>query len=429
MSVTRVLSLVAMSVLSLLHGLTRVLGLLAVQKPSSCIANRRVRMKSGYWRLHGWLMLIFVGVYSPFAFWSIYNRMAFLRQNKMLFLVSLNRFAGLLLWATVCLWISCSKQSKIIKCLNGLIKCHKTLQRMMYTQELKDSLNCLANMNHVTKMVLLIVFTIMSAAQPMQILKDDPMVRENFMYAFSLVFTYSCQLILQLSLTIFTFILLFVAHLVRHSNLLLARTLSDAGGILESSRRARLGPNRQRLYAAQQQWLAFELLRVLHLHQKLLKLHQCICRLHGVQAVCFVVFVPIECMVHLFFTYFMRNSKFILRKYGKPFPFNYYGICFQIGLFSNLLLVILCTRLSERQFTRTRELLRSAVFCFPSECTEKKLIHTLHYYGLFLKNAGHIFTVSACGLFKLDNVLLFCIVGAILNYLMILIQFDKLINK
>lgn len=376
MSVTRLLSLVAMSVLSLLHGLTRVLGLLAVHSPSSCIADRRVRI-SGYWRIHGWLMLIFMGVYSPFAFWSIYNRLPFLRQNKMLLLVSLNRFAALLLWATLCLWISCSKQSEIIKCLNGLIKCQRMLQKLMYTQELKDSLNCLANINNVRKMVLLIVFTVMSAAQPMQMLKDDPEVRENFMYAFSLVFVYFCQLILQLSLAIFTFLLLFMAHLVRHSNLLLARTLADVGGILESSRQAGPRPDRQRLYGAQQQWLAFELLRVLHLHQKLLKLHQCIWRLHGVQAVCFVVFGPIECVVHLFFTYFMRYSKFILRKYGTPFPFNYYGICFLIGLFSNLLLVIQCTRHSERQFARTRELFRSAVFCFPSECTEKKLIYTV----------------------------------------------------
>ncbi|XP_017098467.2 putative gustatory receptor 77a [Drosophila bipectinata] len=428
MAVTRVLSLVAMSALYLLHGLTRVLGLLAVQCPSSRIAIRRVRM-SGYWRIHGWLMMIFLGVYSPFAFWSIYNHMPFLRHHKMLLLVSLNRFGALLLWATLCLWISCSKQAEIIECLNGLLKCQRLLHRLMYTQELKDSLNCLANRNNVTKLVLFIVFIVMAAAQPMQILIDDPEVRTNFVYAFSLVFVYSCQLILQLSLAIFTLILLFVAHLVRHSNLLLARTLADVGGVLESSRRARLGPDRQRLYGSQQQWLAFELLRVLHLHQKLLKLHQCICRLHGVQAVCFVVYVPIECMVHLFFSYFMRYSKFILRKYGKSLPFNYYGICFLIGLFSCLLLVILGTRHSERQFSRTRETFRSAVCCFPSECTDKKLIYTLHYYGLFLKNARHIFTVSACGLFRLDNVLLFCIVGAVLNYLMILIQFDKLINK
>ncbi|XP_026832917.1 putative gustatory receptor 77a isoform X2 [Drosophila erecta] len=53
----------------------------------------------------------------------------------------------------------------------------------------------------------------------------------------------------------------------------------------------------------------------------------------------------------------------------------------------------------------------------------------MHYYGLYLKNVDHIFAVSACGLFKLNNALLFCIVGAILEYLMILIQFDKVLNQ
>jgi len=53
----------------------------------------------------------------------------------------------------------------------------------------------------------------------------------------------------------------------------------------------------------------------------------------------------------------------------------------------------------------------------------------MHYYGLYLKNVEYIFTVSACGLFKLNNVLLFCIVIAILDYLMILIQFDKVLNQ
>lgn len=53
----------------------------------------------------------------------------------------------------------------------------------------------------------------------------------------------------------------------------------------------------------------------------------------------------------------------------------------------------------------------------------------MHFYGLYLKNVEHVFAVSACGLFKLNNAILFCIVGAILEYLMILIQFDKVLNK
>ncbi|XP_026832916.1 putative gustatory receptor 77a isoform X1 [Drosophila erecta] len=62
-------------------------------------------------------------------------------------------------------------------------------------------------------------------------------------------------------------------------------------------------------------------------------------------------------------------------------------------------------------------------------CRRESSIHKMHYYGLYLKNVDHIFAVSACGLFKLNNALLFCIVGAILEYLMILIQFDKVLNQ
>ncbi|KAH8257422.1 hypothetical protein KR038_009313, partial [Drosophila bunnanda] len=415
-------------VLALLYGLARVFGLMATGQ-SSPRGIRRVRW-SLYWRLHGWVMLIFVGVFSPYAFVCIYHRMAFLRQNKLLLLIGFNRYVLLLACAFVAQWIHCSKQAQIIGCLNQLLRCRRQLRRLMHTRELRDSLDCLATRRHLMQLGLLVCSFVFSTCQPLQVLKDDPEVRRNLTYACCLVFILTCQLTLQLSLGMYTLSLLFLGHLVRHSNLLLDRILADAGHILEdSSLLAGYGANRQQLYRNQQQWLALELWRLLRVHQQLLKLHRSISSLYGVQAVCFVAYVPMECMVHLFFTYFMKYSKFIIRKYGHGFPLNYYAIAFMTGLFTNLLLVILPTYYSERRFSCTREKLRCGSLAFSSRITARELRNTLNYYGLYLKNVEYIFTVSACGLFKLNNVLLFCIVQAMLNYLMILIQFDKVLNQ
>ncbi|XP_017080089.1 putative gustatory receptor 77a [Drosophila eugracilis] len=426
-SMPRWLFLLGMSALSLLYSLTRVFGLMATTN-SSPRGIKRAR-ESLYLRVHGAVMLIFVGCFSPYAFWCIYQRMAFLRQNQILLLIGFNRYVLLLICAAITLWIHCSKQKEILRCLNGLLKCRRQLRKLMHTVELRESLDCLASRGHLIDVVVLLISIVFSSAQPIQVLKDDPEVRRNFMYGCCLVFVYSCQLILQLSLGMYTLALLFLGHLVRHSNLLLAQTLTDAEKILKNSLRAGFWPNRQQLYREQQKWLALELWRLLHLHQQLLKLRQCIYSLYAVQAVCFVGYVPLECMIHLFFTYFMKYSKFILRKYGRSFSLNYYAIVFMIGLFTNLLLVILPTYYLERKLNGTRETLRRGTLVFSSRITAKQFKHTMHYYGLYLKNVDSMFTVSACGLFKLNNALLFCIVGAILEYLMILIQFDKVLNQ
>ncbi|KAH8300506.1 hypothetical protein KR018_010070, partial [Drosophila ironensis] len=427
-AMARVAPLLAMSALSLLHGLAKVFGLMATDKAGEGV--RRLEQNC-YWRIHGWLVMIFVAVFSPYAFLCIYHRMTFLRQNTLLLLVGFNRYIVLLFCAVVTLWIHCYKQPEIIRFLNRLLRCRRKLRRQMHTRELKDSLDCLGTRNHMIKLGLLLVAFILSAAQPFQVLKDDPEIKErkNYIYAFCLAFVYACQLTLQLSLGIYLLAMLFLGHLVHHSNLLLARILADVGCILGSCRTDCLRLQRQQLYKTQQKWLAIELWRLLHLQRQLLELHRCISRLHGVQAVCFVAFAPMECMVHLFFTYFMKYSKFILRRYGRSFSLNYYAIAFMAGLFTELLLVILPTYYSEKRFSRTREILRHGVFSFPTACSARRLNYTLDYYGLFLKNAANMFTVRACGLFKLSNVLLFSIVGAMLNYLMILIQFDKVINK
>ncbi|XP_017060036.1 putative gustatory receptor 77a [Drosophila ficusphila] len=423
----RWLHLLGSAALSLLYRLTRVFGLLATAN-SSPRGVQRMR-RSLYWRIHGWLMLIFVGVFSPFAFWVIYNRMSFLRQNKILLMIGFNRYVLLLACAFITLWIHCSKQAEIIGCLNRLLKCRRQLRKLMHTPKLRDSLDGLATKAHLVEVVVLLCAFMLSWAHPIQVIKDDPEVRTNFLYACSCFFIPICQLILQLSLGMYILALLFLGHLVQHSNLLLATILADAGRIFENSLTAGFGRNRRELYRNQQKWLSLELWSLLNVHRQLLKLYRTICHLCGVQAICFVGYVPIECMIHLFFTYFMKYSKFILRKFGRSFPLNYWAFAFMIGLFTNLCMMILPTYYSERRFNYTRETLRRGCLAFPSRITVKQLKHTMHYYGLFLKNAEYIFAVSTCGLFKLNNAFLFCIVGAMLNYLMILIQYDKVLNQ
>ncbi|EDW34705.1 GL12757 [Drosophila persimilis] len=415
---------VAIAALLVLYGLAKVFGLMAASTPRG---GHRVR-QSLYWRIHGYAMLVFVGCFSPIAFASVYHRMAFLRQNRLLLLIGFNRYVLMLLcaFATVC--IHTTKQEEIVGCLNQLLRCRRRLMRLMHTPELRQSIDRLSTRGNLLIVGVLIGVFILSPVHTLQILAWDPAVRENFLYVFSLLFIYACQLILRLSLGLYVLVLVLLDHLGYHSNQLLARLLADAASL-----RAPLGygiiRRRQQLYHSQQTWLALELWRLLHVHHQLLALFRSICSLTGLQAVCFVSLVAMECMVHMFFTYFMHYSKFILRKYHRAFPFNYYAMTFVASLFANLVLVICLTHRMIRRFAHTREVLRSGVLALPPGGTVKQLNETLHYYGLYLKNAEHIFAVRACGLFKLNNVLLFCIVEGMLNYLMILIQFDKVINK
>ncbi|XP_034657723.1 putative gustatory receptor 77a [Drosophila subobscura] len=415
---------VAVAALLLLYGLSKVFGLMAASTPHR---GRRVR-ESLYWRIHGYVMLIFVGCFSPIAFASVYQRMAFLRQNRLLLLIGFNRYVLNLVCSFATLYIHTTKQREIVGCLNQLLRCRRRLKRLMHTPELRQSIDHLSTRSNLLIVGVLIGVYILSPVHTVQILSWDPAVRANFLYAFSLVFIYACNLILRLSLGLYVLALLLLDHLGHHSNQLLARILADAASL-----RPPFGygiiRRRQQLYRSQQTWLALELWRLLHVHHQLLALYRSICSLTGLQAVCFVGLVPLECMVHMFFTYFTHYSKFILRKYQRPFPLNYYAMVFTAGLFTHLILVIFLAHRMSRRFAHTRQALRNGVLALPPGGTVKQLNQTLHYYGLYLKNAEHIFAVSACGLFKLNNVLLFCIVEGMLNYLMILIQFDKVINK
>ncbi|XP_022212939.2 putative gustatory receptor 77a [Drosophila obscura] len=415
---------VAIAALLLFYGLTKLFGLMAASTPRR---GQRVR-QSLYWRIHGYVMLIFVGCFSPFAFASVYHRMAFLRQNRLLLLVGFNRYVLVLVCTFATLYIHTTKQEEIVGCLNQLLRCRRQLKRLMHTPELRQSIDHLSTRGNLLIVGVLIGVYILSPVHTIQILSWDPAVKANFLYAFSLVFIYACNLILRLSLGLYVLALLLLDHLAHHSNELLARILADAAS-LQPPFGYGIIRWRQQLCRSQQKWLALELWRLLHVHHQLLALFRSICSLSGLQAVCFVGMVPLECMVHMFFSYFMHYSKFILRKYQRPFPVNYHIIFFTMGLVANLVLVICLTHRMSRRFAHTRETLRSGVLALPPAGTVKQLNQTLHYYGLYLKNAEHIFAVSACGLFKLNNVLLFCIVEGMLYYLMILIQFDKVINK
>ncbi|XP_068142202.1 LOW QUALITY PROTEIN: putative gustatory receptor 77a [Drosophila tropicalis] len=385
---------------------------------------------SRYWRLHGYLVMIFVGCYSPYAFWTIFCRMSFLRQNRLLLIIGFNRYVLVLFCAFFTLYIHTSKQKNMLKCFNGLLKIQRELKRLT----MPASENCrttsasyLHTWNHSIALGVFLICFVCSSSHTTQLLLIDPEVRRNIAYAFSLFFVFLCQLCLELSLGMYFLALLLITHLVHQCNMLLKRLLSDVNDI---HRRHTQTLHRRTFYSVQQYWLSLELWQLLRVHFDLMRLSRCISSLHSVQMLCFIAFVPMECMVHLFISYFVHYSRAFLRRFHRRLPLNMYAMVFIGSLFINLSLVILYTHRMRRKFAETRNTLSRGGLALPSgNWMTKQLRETIQYWGLYLKQGKRIFRITACGLFKLNNAILFCIVQGMLIYMMILIQFDKVINK
>ncbi|KAH8399443.1 hypothetical protein KR215_010604, partial [Drosophila sulfurigaster] len=414
-----------------IYMLSRLLGLMAATMPQlsrnedgDVPAVQSVR----YWRLHSYLVAVFVLCYSPYAFHMIYTRMEFLRQNRLLLLVGLQHYALMLVSTFITLYMHTTHQMCYIRWLNKLLSCRRQLLQLLHNRRLRDSAQSLLHTRqHRVVLFLLTVAIIGSGVHSVFILVHDPMAHSFCGYFASIVFFYGLQLGLQLCLVLYLLVLLLLSHLLHHCNLLLDHILTDA----VHTHRLHLSmwgmPQRRRLLAAKQQWLAFELWRLWRLHNRLWQLSQQLCSLHSSQLFIFVLFVPIECVMHGFFTYFVHFSRWwIRRKHDQP-KFNAYGLIFVFSLFLHLALVLLQTHRHRHLSFETRRCLRSASLELPADCG-KALMHTLNLYGLQLQLNERIYKMSACGLFELNNGLLFCVVQTIIIYIIILIQFDKIIN-
>ncbi|XP_064540998.1 putative gustatory receptor 77a [Drosophila montana] len=409
-----------------LHLLSQLLGLMAATRPPSMTDGLERLQCSSYWRLYGHLVLLFVLCYSPYAFYIVYTRMDFLRQNRLLLIVGCHRYALLLCAALVTLYSHTTRQLRIIAWVNKLIWCRHQLLGLLHTTRLQESARVLHTRDHLTVYALALSI-VCSCSYTMFILQNDPMAHRSPMYFCSVLFFYGCQLSLQVCLSVYLLGLLMISHLTHHSNLLLAQILDDAVNI-QYALLARCLPSRRRLHEAQQHWLALELWRLWRLHGQLMQLSRRLCSLHSIQLLAFVVFASTELVMHLFFSYFVTFSRWWLRKFGKPAPWNPQGSIFTVSLFVQLTLVVVQTHRLQQVFKTTRRTLREGALALPADCS-KALRQTLHLYGLHLQLNERIFNLTACGLFELNNGLLFGIVQTIIIYTTILIQFDKIMNR
>ncbi|XP_034480853.1 putative gustatory receptor 77a [Drosophila innubila] len=410
-----------------IYELSRLFGLMAATLPQMSgngnVADVRC---SRYWRLHGYLVAVFVLCYSPHAFYMIYTRMDFLRQNALLFIVGCQHFALLLVSTVFMVYMHTTRQMCIIRWLNKLLSCRRQLLQLLHTRRLRESLRQLHTRDHLWTVFLLSASIVGSSSHSVFVLSTDPMSQRSGTYFCSVLFYYGLQLGLQLCLGLYVLALLLISHLLHHCNLLLDRILSDAVQVHQSLVKWGM-PQRWRLHAAQQHWLALELWRLWRLHGQLLQLSQRLCSFHSIQLLAFVAFVSIECVLHIFFSYFVQFSRWWLRKFRQPAPFNIYGLITISSLFVQLAFVIMQTHRLRCIYCKTRRTLSRAALAVPPSCS-KALRQTLDFYGLQLQLNERIYKMSACGLFEMNNALLFDIMQTILIYVTILIQFDKIIN-
>ncbi|KAH8371454.1 hypothetical protein KR093_007530, partial [Drosophila rubida] len=402
-----------------IYVLSRLLGLMAATMPQ---ANGGVR-SVWHWRLYGYVVAVFVLCYAPHAIHMIYTRMHFLRQNRLLLIVGLQHYVLLLLSTFIMLYTHTTRQLCFVRWLNKLLSCRRQLQQLLHGASTQHSLH---TRHHLVVLCLLTVAIIGSSSHTMFILIHDTMAHSSAAYFASIVFFYGLQLGLQVCLALYLLALLLISHLLHHCNLQLNRILRDA---LHTHRTHLAGwgmPQRWRLHAAQQHWLALELWRLWRLHGRLWRLSHQLCALHSVQLLVFVLFAPFECVIHGFFTYFVHFSRWFPRHNREHPKFNAFGLLYLCSLFLQLVLVITQTHRQRRLYCETRRSLRSAALALPTDCS-KALRQTLELYGLQLQLSERIYKLSACGLFELNNGLLFGIMQAIITYIIILIQFDKII--
>lgn len=331
-------------------------------------AGRRVYY-SRYWRLHSYVIFILVLAYFPCAFHEIVSSMMFLRQNWLVFIVGCIRYFLLMVSTLGTHYQHTRHQQCLIAWINRVLRCRRQLLRLLHESSARRSALQLRTRAHLLTVFALILSVLCSSSHTIFILSEDYMAMASANYFCSVLFFYLSQLSLQLCLALYLLALLFLGHLWQHSNGQLERLLADALQVQQKLQGHR--PPRTALLAAQQRWIALELWRHARLHVEMLQLGRQLCSLHHLQLLAFVIYVPIECVVHAFFTYFVMYSRWWLREMGHSMGINYYGVMFVCGLFVQMSLVILYTHRQRQMLTATRHTLRAGALALPHGCTKQ----------------------------------------------------------
>ncbi|KAL7732320.1 hypothetical protein ACLKA6_004310 [Drosophila palustris] len=185
--------------------LSRLFGLMAATLPTGGNNGTEVEEVhcSWYWRLHGYLVAVFVLCYSPHAFYIVYTRTGFLRQNGLLHIVGCSRFA-LLLVSSVCMGYKHTRhQMCFIRWLNKLLSCRRQLLQLSHTRRLRDSALQLYTRDHLWIVFVLSASIVGSSFHSISVLSNDPMSQRSVSYFCSVLFFYGLQLGLQLCMGLY----------------------------------------------------------------------------------------------------------------------------------------------------------------------------------------------------------------------------------
>ncbi|XP_039965927.1 putative gustatory receptor 77a [Bactrocera tryoni] len=261
-------------------------------------------------------------------------------------------------------------------------------------------------------------------------------------YLVALLILYYCQLALQLTLSTYFVNTLMLAQQSKKVNALLRTVLQQAAKYSLHSR-----PFNTRC-RYQFHTLVYIIKRLRSAHEANSQISGSMTRLYGPQLVAFLGFVLTECTVQFFVLYFTSCSQHAAFPF-RPAPqsrgefcyirWNIWAMVYVFGLLSDMSLVVSAAHQLQSRVQATRVVLAEGSARLPllqamcRHCSDVQLARTLADFALYLrmdnqqqpKIGRRYVSVMICGLFAMERRLIFVILQTILNYLLILIQYDK----
>ncbi|KAM7356311.1 gustatory receptor 77a [Cochliomyia hominivorax] len=401
-------------------------------------------------------LLLVTLAFMPFAIYILYTEMTFLRQNQLLTYVGYIRYGLMLICAWVALYLQLHYRNAIMECFNKMLKLRHYLELHLNHLDNDDSgdwrshrrviWNIMAKCLTIMLQFLWIIFLI---------LNDKGSKR--FWYLLTLMYVQYCQLILVATLNLLYYGSWLVALITQELNHNLEKCLKQ----IKSVTYHRTGYHRFHISSLCQQ-----LEQMLQHHWKLYKLSRTFLHLYSWQIVCFLTFVINECVTQIFIMYFVAvdilsgrhelrhavvgtvasvykdsHLRALKREFnedgaeeeGKEVKLraiiNPYALLYVFGIIWDMILILLMINEMRLSFSKTRFIFSNVLWLKTLlSSANQELDKCLSHFNLYLLYLQPCITYSAYGLFTFDKNLILRLLESMFLYLLLLIQFDIIIN-
>ncbi|XP_065359746.1 putative gustatory receptor 77a [Calliphora vicina] len=380
-------------------------------------SQRQCAKESWQTRLYSGCLVLIVLAFMPFAI-----RILFLRQNLLLTYVGYIRYGMMLLCALATLYMQMHYRRAIMDCVNKMLESRDILQM---------------NINHDNRSHKRVIWNIMAKCLTIMlqllwiiflILNDE--ASKRLWYLVTLLYVQYCQLILVTTLNLLfygSWVMTLITQQLNHN-------LRDNLKQLKCLTYHRTGYHQYR-----QQYLCHQLEQVMQQHWQMFKLSGTFLHLYCWQIVCFLTFVIIECVTQIFIMYFVAvdicnqegvaewNDEEHENKHGVLI--NPYALLYVFGIIWDMFLILLMIDEMRLSFAETRFILASAVWLKSLlSAANQTLDKCLSHFNLYLLHLQPCVSYTACVLFTFNKHLILRLLESIFLYLLLLIQFDIIIN-